>query len=125
MCVSLFDFSYLQPSSAIFRCFDKDSKGLDGAADLLEVLGHSPNLETLMLDRCAEIPLAAWQRVPSGAWPKLGVVYGVPEEEKQRVVETPRGLAESQRKSTESHGKSRSKDSSGSAIFWKTMETFE
>ena len=67
------------------RCFDSDTKGADGAADLLEVLRSSP-LEKLSFSDCDQIPSAAWQRVPSGAWPALRDVDGIPEEELSRIV---------------------------------------
>eukprot|EP00434_Breviolum_minutum_P027193 symbB.v1.2.024053.t1/scaffold2246.1/size98716/2 len=67
------------------RCFDEDTKGADGAADLLEVLRNSP-LEKLNFDYCHEIGPAAWQRVPSGAWPALRDAPGIPDEELSRIV---------------------------------------
>ena len=67
------------------RCFGDDTKGADGAADLLEVLRHSP-LEKLNFGFCSQIPSAAWQRVPSGAWPALSDAPGIPEEELSRII---------------------------------------
>ncbi|CAL1152303.1 unnamed protein product [Cladocopium goreaui] len=77
------------------RCFDDDSKGVDGAADLLQVLGKAMTLERLDFDDCSQIPAAAWQRVPSGAWPKLKPrkAPGVPAEELQRFVAPSGGVA--------------------------------
>ena len=66
------------------RCFP-DKKG---AADLLEALGHSQELEDVKIS-CGgfeeKIPAAAWHCVPSGAWPKLRYSWGVPDKEKQRL----------------------------------------
>ena len=67
------------------RCFDYDTKGAEGAADLLEALSHSPLLEELNFHRCSEIPTAAWQQLPDGAWPKLRDAVGIPKEELQRL----------------------------------------
>eukprot|EP00434_Breviolum_minutum_P027196 symbB.v1.2.024055.t2/scaffold2246.1/size98716/4 len=64
--------------------FDKDTKGADGAVDLLEVLRNSP-LEKLGFRFCDQIPSSAWQRVPSGAWPALRDAPGIPEEELPRM----------------------------------------
>ena len=50
------------------RCFSKDTKGADGAADLLEALSHSPLLEELDLAYCSQIPAGAWQKVRSAKW---------------------------------------------------------
>ena len=79
-------FEFL-PVSPCTRCFGDNSKGVDGAADLLEVLGKATTLETLDFRSCDQIPAAVWQRVPSGAWPKLkpSNAHGVPEEELQRI----------------------------------------
>ena len=67
------------------RCFDTDTQGADGAADLLQVLSHSKQLEKLIFDDCSQIPAAAWQKVPDGAWPKLRWARGIPEEELRRL----------------------------------------
>ena len=67
------------------RCFGNDTKGADGAGDLLEVLSKSP-LEKLHFEYCSQIPSSAWQRVPSGAWPALRDAPGIPEEELSRIV---------------------------------------
>ena len=67
------------------RCFDTDTQGADGAADLLQALRSSPLLEELDFDNCFEIPAAAWQQLPDGAWPKLRMTKGIPEEELRRL----------------------------------------
>ena len=67
------------------RCFDVNTKGADGAADLLEVLRNSP-LEKLDFHQCSQIPSTAWQRVPNGAWPALRDAPGIPEVELSRIV---------------------------------------
>ena len=67
------------------RCFDTDTKGADGAADLLEALSHSTQLEHLDLLDCNQIPDRAWEQIPDGTWPKLKRAYGIPEEELQRL----------------------------------------
>ena len=75
------------PVTPCTRCFGRDSKGADGAADLMEVLGKATTLKELVFDDFSQIPAAAWRRVPSGAWPKLKPwnVFGVPQEELQRI----------------------------------------
>ena len=52
------------------RCFHKDTKGADGAADLLEVLRNSP-LEKLNFEHCSQIPSAAWQKLRGASWTNL------------------------------------------------------
>ena len=52
------------------RCFHNDTKGADGAADLLEVLRNSP-LEKLDFQCCTQIPSAAWQKLPGASWTNL------------------------------------------------------
>ena len=74
-----------QSSFGNSRCFGDDTKGADGAADLLEVLRDSP-LEKLDFTGCSQIPSTAWQRVPSEAWPELHDARGIPEEELSRIV---------------------------------------
>ena len=76
------------PHSSSFkhsRCFAFETSA-DGAADLLEVLRNSPLEELSFFDLCSQIPSAAWQRVPSGAWPVLRDAPGIPEEEFSRIV---------------------------------------
>ena len=58
------------PSLEHSRCFDSDTKGADGAADLLEVLGHSP-LQKLHFGRCSQIPSTAWQKLRGASWSNL------------------------------------------------------
>ena len=67
------------------RCFYTDTKGADGAADLLQALSQSTQLEELDLSGCSQIPAGAWQKLPDGAWPKLQRAYGIAEEELQRL----------------------------------------
>ena len=52
------------------RCFGDDTKGADGAADLLEVLRNSP-LEKLNFYRCSQIPSTAWQKLRGASWTTL------------------------------------------------------
>ena len=52
------------------RCFDKDTKNADGAADLLEVLRNSP-LEKLDFYECSRIPSTAWQKLRGASWTNL------------------------------------------------------
>ena len=61
------------PVSPCTRCFDDDSKGVDGAADLLQVLGKAMTLEELDFDRCSQIPAAAWQRLHGADWRNLKI----------------------------------------------------
>ena len=53
------------------RCFDTDTKGAEGAADLLEALSQSPLLEEFHFTDCNQIPAAAWQKVRSAKWLNL------------------------------------------------------
>ena len=55
------------------RCFGQHSKGVDGAADLLEVLGKATALEELNFYGCDQIPAAAWQRLRGADWRNLKV----------------------------------------------------
>ena len=82
------------PVTPCTRCFGDDSKGADGAADLMEVLGKATTLEELDFSYCSQIPAAAWRRVPSGAWPKLQQQNAicVPQEELKRVCAPSGGL---------------------------------
>ena len=52
------------------RCFFRDTRGADGAADLLQVLGHSP-LEKLNFRLCFQIPSTAWQKLRGASWTNL------------------------------------------------------
>ena len=53
------------------RCFDGDTQGADGAADLFEVLSHSPMLEELKIDGGSQIPAGAWQKLHGAKWLNL------------------------------------------------------
>ena len=53
------------------RCFDPNTKGAEGAADLLEALSQSTQLENLDLCFCNQIPAAAWQKVRNAKWLNL------------------------------------------------------
>ena len=53
------------------RCFDEDTQGADGAADLLEALSQSTQLEELVFHNCSQIPAAAWQKVHGAKWLNL------------------------------------------------------
>ena len=50
------------------RCFNTETKGADGAADLLEALSQSTQLENLDLSFCNQIPTGAWQKVRYAKW---------------------------------------------------------
>ena len=52
------------------RCFSSDTKGADGAADLLEVLRNSPP-EKLNFYRCSQISSSAWQKLRGASWTNL------------------------------------------------------
>ena len=78
----LFDRSMLTKHC---RCFVKGTQGADGAADLLQALSHSTQLEELNFLYCNQIPALAWQNLPDGAWPKLAEARGIPKEELQRL----------------------------------------
>ena len=52
------------------RCFNGNTKGADGAADLLEVLRNSP-LEKLYFESCSQIPSTAWQKLRGASWTNL------------------------------------------------------
>ena len=84
----------LSPSQQLFtkliltkhcRCFDKDTRGADGAADLLQALSQSTQLENLVFTDCSQIPAGAWRQLPDGAWPKLRDAHGIPKGELQRL----------------------------------------
>ena len=53
------------------RCFDTDTKGAEGAADLLQALSQSTQLENLDFNGCNQISAAAWQKVRSAKWLNL------------------------------------------------------
>ena len=53
------------------RCFDKDTQGADGAADLLEALSQSTQLEELIFRDCFQISAAAWQKLRGAKWLNL------------------------------------------------------
>ena len=53
------------------RCFDTDTQGADGAADLLQALSQSTQLENLDFSKCNQIPKGAWQKVRSAKWLNL------------------------------------------------------
>ena len=53
------------------RCFNEDTQGADGAADLLQTLNQSPLLEELVFCDCSQIPAAAWQKVRGAKWLNL------------------------------------------------------
>ena len=70
----------LSPSQYLFdrliltkhcRCFDGDTQGADGAADLFEVLRQSSLLEELNFKDCSQIPAAAWQKLHGAKWLNL------------------------------------------------------
>ena len=50
------------------RCF-KDQG--EGAADLLEALGHSQELEVVEFNSCSKIPAAAWKQLRGAKWSRL------------------------------------------------------
>ena len=52
-----------------FRCFA--TQGADGAADVLQALSQSTQLEELIFRLCCHIPTAAWQKVRSAKWLNL------------------------------------------------------
>ena len=53
------------------RCFNKDTQGADGAADLLEALSQSTQLEELNFAVCSQIPELAWQKLRGAKWLNL------------------------------------------------------
>ena len=80
MCLRWIVYLHLSLSQGVFdrlfltkhcRCFDTDTKGADGAADLLEALSQSTQLEELDFNGCNQIPAAAWQKVRSAKWLNL------------------------------------------------------
>ena len=77
MCLRWIVYLHLSLSQDVFdrlfltkhsRCFDTDTKGAEGAADLFEALSQSTQLENLDLRFCNQIPAAAWQKVRSAKW---------------------------------------------------------
>jgi len=78
---------WLHLKKADFGASFHDPQGADGAADLLQALSQSPLLEELKFydySGCSQIPTAAWQKVPDGAWPKLRWAPGIPAGEEFR-----------------------------------------
>ncbi|CAE7765797.1 unnamed protein product [Symbiodinium sp. CCMP2592] len=72
---------------ASFRwCFPSSrSGGGEGSQDLLSALGRSKQLEAVNFDLCDAIPDAAWKLLADGAWPRLRLATGVPEEHRERL----------------------------------------
>ena len=70
MCFIVVVRSFLTPCT---RCFGDDSKGADGAADLMEVLGKATTLEKFYFYQCSQIPAAAWRRLHGAHWPNLKI----------------------------------------------------
>ena len=65
------------------RCFQ--SQG-EGAADLLEVLGHAHDLGFVDFQACPQIPAAAWSsRIPVAPGRSLRTPMGIPQEEVLRI----------------------------------------
>ena len=64
----VFDRLFLTKRS---RCFDTDTKGAEGAADLLQALSRSTQLENLDFNGCNQIPAAAWQKLHGAKWLNL------------------------------------------------------
>ena len=70
----------LSPSQHLFnrliltkhcRCFDRNTKGADGGADVLQALSQSPLLEALIFHGCSQIPTGAWQKLHGAKWLNL------------------------------------------------------
>ena len=77
MCLRWIGYLHLSLSQGVFdrffltkhcRCFSRFTKGAEGAADLLEALSQSTQLEELDFDICSQIPTGAWQKVRSAKW---------------------------------------------------------
>ena len=78
-----FDRSFLTKHC---RSFSSAAKGADESVpDLLQALSRSPLLEELRIHTNPQIPAEAWQQLPDGAWPKLRVAQGIPEEDLRRL----------------------------------------
>ena len=80
MCLRWIVYLHLSLSEGVFdrllltkhcRCFDTDTKGAEGAADLLEALSQWTQLEELDFTCCSQIPAAAWQKVRNAKWLNL------------------------------------------------------
>ena len=80
MCLRWIVYLHLSLSQGVFdrlfltkhcRCFDTDTKGAEGAADLLEALSQSTQLEELDFTFCSQIPAAAWHKVRNAKWLNL------------------------------------------------------
>ena len=80
MCLRWIVYLHLSLSQRVFdrliltkhcRCFNKDTKGAEGAADLLEALSQWTQLEELIFGFCYQIPALAWQKVRSAKWLNL------------------------------------------------------
>ena len=64
----LFDRSLLPKHC---RCFSRGMQGADGAADLLEALSQSTQLENLDLSICNQILAVSWQKLRGAKWLNL------------------------------------------------------
>ena len=80
MCLRWIVYLHLSLSQGVFdrlilskhcRCFDTDTKGAEGAADLLEALSQWTQLEELDFTFCSQIPTGAWQKVRNAKWLNL------------------------------------------------------
>ncbi|CAE7819039.1 unnamed protein product [Symbiodinium necroappetens] len=71
------------------RCFQSSG---EGSEELLAALGRSQQLEEVDFDRCEKIPDAAWELLGDGAWPRLRVAKGIPNEHLERLREAPLDL---------------------------------
>ena len=53
------------------RCFNFDTRGSYGAADLLQALSQSALLEELDFAGCSQIPTGVWQELHGAKWLNL------------------------------------------------------
>ncbi|CAE7358498.1 unnamed protein product [Symbiodinium necroappetens] len=63
-----------------------------GSEELLAALGRSQQLEEVDFRGCDQIPDAAWELLGDGAWPRLRVAFGIPEEHLERLRKAPLDL---------------------------------
>ena len=80
MCLRWIVYLHLSLSEGLFdrlfltkhcRCFYTDTKGAEGAVDLLEALSQWTQLEELDFTFCSQIPAAAWHKVRNAKWLNL------------------------------------------------------
>ncbi|CAE7767192.1 unnamed protein product [Symbiodinium necroappetens] len=100
------------------RCFERRGECFErrgeGSEELLAALGRSRQLEDVDFTG-SEIPDAAWELLGDGAWPRLRVAKGVPEEHLERLREASLDLEAGAGEAASSTGSDSSKSSDSSS----------